>query len=123
MFSELCWKPGISHIKEISPLPAVREGKDTKKNMPAGKENCFEYKLSASCLLNFYCHPYFCRSGSTKKDKDNFLRERDHLMHEVEMLKGRLTSALTIEEDSERKNSALDLRCKELTQELEVGTK
>jgi hypothetical protein len=43
-------------------------------------------------------------SSSTKKDKDNFLRERDHLMYEVEMLKGRLTNALTVE-DSERKKS------------------
>jgi hypothetical protein len=44
-------------------------------------------------------------------------------MHEAEILKGRLTSALTVQEDLERKNSALDLRCKELSQELEVGTK
>lgn len=63
-----------------------------------------------------------CRSGSAKKDKENFLIEKDHLMHEVEILRGRLASALTVQEDLKRKNSAIDMRCNELTQELEVGT-
>lgn len=65
-----------------------------------------------------------CRSGSAKKDKENFLREREeHLMDEVEILRGRLASALTVQEDLKRKNSVIDVRCNELTQELEVGTK
>jgi hypothetical protein len=65
----------------------------------------------------------FCRSGSAKRDKENIMREREHLMHEVKILRGQLTSALTVQEDLERKNFAIDLQCKELTQELEVGTK
>jgi hypothetical protein len=44
-------------------------------------------------------------------------------MHEVEKLRERLAGALTVQEDLERKNSAMDLRCSELTQELEVSTK
>ncbi|XP_033609267.1 cilia- and flagella-associated protein 58 [Cryptotermes secundus] len=62
-------------------------------------------------------------SGSAKKDKENFLREREeHLMHEVEILRGQLASALTVQEDLKRKNSAIDVRCNELTQELENQT-
>jgi len=44
-------------------------------------------------------------------------------MHEVEMLREQLGSALTGQEDLEKKSSAADQRCSELTQELEVGTK
>jgi len=44
-------------------------------------------------------------------------------MHEVEMLRERLGSALTEQEDLGKKSSAADQRCSELTQELEVGTK
>lgn len=63
------------------------------------------------------------RSGSAMKDRDNFLKERECLMDEIVILKEQLSGALNVQEDLERKNSAADLRCSELTQELEVGTK
>lgn len=65
------------------------------------------------------CH----RFHGDVKGKDNLFRERESLMHEVEMLRERLGSALTRQEDLEKKSSAADQRCSELTQELEVGTK
>jgi chromosome segregation ATPase len=57
------------------------------------------------------------------KGKDNLFRERERLIHEVEMLRERLANALTVQEDLERKSSAAEQQCNELTQELEVGTK
>jgi hypothetical protein len=64
-----------------------------------------------------------CRFHGDVKGKDNIFRERERLLHEVEMLRERFANALTVQEDLERKSSAADQRCKELTQELEVGTK
>ncbi|XP_021922803.1 cilia- and flagella-associated protein 58-like isoform X3 [Zootermopsis nevadensis] len=58
-------------------------------------------------------------SGSAMKDRDNFLKERECLMDEIVILKEQLSGALNVQEDLERKNSAADLRCSELTQELE----
>jgi hypothetical protein len=57
------------------------------------------------------------------KDRGNFLTERECLMHEIVILKEQLSGALTVPRDLERNNSPADLRCNELTQELEVGTK
>ena len=65
------------------------------------------------------CH----RFHGDVKGKDNLFREKERLMHEVEMLRERLGSALTGQEDLEKKSSAADQRCSELTQELEVSTK
>lgn len=65
------------------------------------------------------CH----RFHGDMKGKDNLFRERERLIHEVEMLREQLHSALTGQEDLEKKSSAADQRSSELTQELEVGTK
>ena len=65
------------------------------------------------------CH----RFHGDVKGKDNLFREKERLMHEVETLREQLASALTGQEDLEKKSSAADQRCSELTQELEVGTK
>lgn len=56
------------------------------------------------------------------KGKDNVFRERERLVHEVEMLREQIAGALTVQEDLGKKSSAADQRCNELTQELEVGT-
>jgi hypothetical protein len=71
----------------------------------------------------FYVFQVCYRSGSAKREKDNVLRERECLMHEVTTLRERLSGVLSVQEELERKNSAADLRCNELTQELEVCSK
>jgi hypothetical protein len=53
MVPELCWKPGISHIKEVLPLPVVRKGKDREK-YTSQKRLCFNNKPTALYVLKFY---------------------------------------------------------------------
>ncbi|KAJ4450717.1 hypothetical protein ANN_02147 [Periplaneta americana] len=58
-------------------------------------------------------------SGSAKKDRENFLRERERLLHEIVILRERLSNAVTLQEDLEKKLSVVEQKCNDLTQELE----
>lgn len=60
------------------------------------------------------------RYSSIAKNKDALIKERERMANEIVMLRDKLNSSKTYQEELERKNSFADLRVAELTQELEV---
>ncbi|KAJ9584991.1 hypothetical protein L9F63_020652 [Diploptera punctata] len=106
----------LAEVKEITDAAHERE-QNARDTLEEQKQqlNKLTFEMEQAALLGFDQE----EGGASKRDRENFMKERDSMLHELATLKENLKNATKIQQELEKKNYSAELKCEELKQALE----